>query len=138
MAVEPGTYSLYGRMALGQNGTTIGTCLCMGSVKFQAKAGQIVDLGMLHYPAAEASKEERNGHVRLASHALTPFDSSMSVPARLAGLPVVPADLRAADKMPNYFGIMIDRLPAIPGVLAYQRDKVIDVKAGGAEATTGH
>jgi len=32
----------------------------------------------------------------------------------------------------NYFGISIARLPAIPGILGYQRDKVIDLKAAPA------
>ena len=31
--------------------------------------------------------------------------------------------------MNNYFGITIARMPAIPGILGYQRDIVIDLKA---------
>ncbi len=128
IAVTPGTYILYGQITDTENGP-IGTCLCMGSVKFAAAAGQIVDLGKIDYPRIEAAKADLEGKLRSRpSHALTPFDPVMPRPARLSGLPVVAADLRAAGKMPNYFGIEIDRLPAVPGVLAYERDKVVDVK----------
>jgi hypothetical protein len=37
--------------------------------------------------------------------------------------------------MNNFFGIIIDRMPAIPVVLDYQRDKVIDLKAQTADAS---
>lgn len=135
IAVEPGTYILYGQITDTQNGP-IGTCLCMGSVKFVASAGQVVDLGKIDYPRVEAAKADLEGKFRSRpSHALTPPDPAMPRPARLAGLPVVAADLRAAGKMPNYFGIEIDRLPAVPGILAYERDKVVDVK--GAAAASG-
>ena len=39
--------------------------------------------------------------------------------------------------MNNYFGIAIARMSAIPGILGYQRDKVIDLKAAAAPATGG-
>jgi hypothetical protein len=130
IAVEPGTYILYGQITDTENGP-IGTCLCMGSVKFAAPAGQIVDLGEIEYPRVEAAKADLEGKIRSRpSHRLIPAEASSPRPARLAGLPVVPAELRAAGKLPNYFGIEIDRLPAVPGVLAYERDKVIDVKEG--------
>jgi hypothetical protein len=128
IAVEPGTYILYGQIADTENGP-IGTCLCMGSVKFAAPAGKIVDIGEIQYPRVEAAKADLEGKVRSRpSHALVPPDAARPRPARLASLPVVAADLRAANKLPNYFGIEIDRLPAVPGVLAYERDRVIDVK----------
>jgi hypothetical protein len=31
---------------------------------------------------------------------------------------------------PNYFGVEIDRLQAIPGVLRYDRDQIIDEASG--------
>ena len=37
--------------------------------------------------------------------------------------------LRASGRVPNYFGLQIDRLTPVPGVLDYDRDKIIDVKA---------
>jgi hypothetical protein len=117
IAVDPGTYSIYGQMVAGANGV-VGKCLCMGSVKFEAKAGRIVDLGRIDYPDIEPAKP------------------SMPLPDKLKGLPVEPADFHAAAKVPNYFGILIDRLPAIPGVLRYERDIPVDVKTEGAGAAT--
>ena len=135
IAVQPGTYILYGQITDTENGP-IGTCLCMGSVKFAAEAGKIVDIGEIVYPRVEAAKADLEGKIRSRpSHSLVPPDAAMRRPARLAGLPVVAAELRAAGKLPNYFGIEIDRLPAVPGVLAYERDKVVDLKEAAASGT---
>ena len=136
IAVEPGTYMLYGPVLMLANGTAAGTCLCMGSVRFEARAGQITDLGELRYPRLEAlgprSTEGLIGPNRLPVMSISPATESMPVPERLAGLPIARAELRAADKVPNYFGVIIDRMPEIPGVLAYERDRVIDLRASAA------
>jgi hypothetical protein len=132
IAVEPGTYKLYGQINITDNGL-VGICLCMGSVKFEAKAGRIVDLGRIEHP-----REDRSGDFgKVPSHRVIPPGGSLPLPARLAGKPVDAADLHAAGKMPNYFGVVIDRLPAIPGILAYQRDRVIDVKSDAEDAAAG-
>jgi hypothetical protein len=131
VAVPPGTYAFYGPVTLTGNGAA-GFCMCMGSVRFEARAGQVVDLGEIHYPTAEGLRTDArqpNGR-RLASAEITPYAPSMARPDRLNGLPVVPVELRAANKMPNYFGILIDRHPAVPGVLRYERDRVIDDRTG--------
>lgn len=133
MTVDPGTYIVYGQVVLTSQTGGTGICLCMGSVRFEAPAGRIVDLGELHYPIAEAL--EAGGTVNpgispLTSHAIVPPTAAMATPDRLAGLPVVPAEFRAADKMPNYFGVQISRLAAMPGVLGYERDRVIDLRTG--------
>ncbi len=139
IAVEPGSYVLYGQLTGLPQGPAVGTCLCMGSVRFEARAGQIVDLGTIRYPRIEAGAERvderRYGPDRLATLALVPPSPSMAVPDRLAGRALTQAAFRAADKMPNYFGVVIDRLPAIAGVLAYNRDRVIDEAGGNAVAS---
>jgi len=112
----------------------------MGSVKFEAPPGKIVDLGRIAFPRLESHDGEimrRRGPKATAAMQVTPPSEALPLPPRLKGLPVVAADLRAAGKVPNYYGIEIDRLPAIPGVLAYQRDQVLDVKSGGAASETG-
>ena len=133
IAVEPGTYAIYGQATIVPSGS-MGICLCMGSVRFETRAGEIVDLGEVHFPRADALRARRNGGEvpsgRLASMAIVPPNDGMSLPDRLAGLPVVRAELRAANKVPNYFALEIDRLPAVPGVLDYQRDVVIDARTG--------
>ena len=49
---------------------------------------------------------------------------------RLASYTIVPAELHAGRRVPNYLGLEIDRVMPIDGVLAYRRDKVIDVRSG--------
>lgn len=122
-AVEPGSYILYGNIGLGGNGSHVGICMCMGSLRFEAPAGRIVDLGEIVYPDLGASS-------RPWGVTLVPFHSGMNVPSRLAGLPLVPAEFHAAGKVPNYFGVEIDRHDPMPGVLAYRRDQPIDVRTG--------
>jgi hypothetical protein len=137
-AVEPGTYILYGQMLLAPNGAALGVCLCMGSVKFAAEAGRIVDLGTLGFPRAG---DEPGGPVEphhVASVRLVPPAASAALPDRLAHLPVVQAELHGADKLPNFFGIEIDRMSPLPGVLGYRRDLVIDERTGQPATSGAH
>jgi hypothetical protein len=121
-AVRPGSYILYGNIGAGPNGAHIGVCHCMGSVRFEARAGQIVDLGEIVYPSPKAP--------RPWGVSIVPLTPDMSVPPRLSGLPRVAAQFHAAPKMANYFGVEIDRHDPIPGVLSYRRDIPIDVGTG--------
>lgn len=133
-AVEPGTYILYGPLIIGANGAAAGVCLCMGSVRFEARAGQIVDIGEIHLSGVDgadhAGRFGPDGH-RLPAPVVIPPRADAGRPARLANLPFATASLHAADRMPNYFGVLIDRLAPIPGVLGYERGLVIDLAAGG-------
>ncbi|MFM5884732.1 MAG: hypothetical protein ACKOQ3_05290, partial [Novosphingobium sp.] len=52
------------------------------------------------------------------------------VPASLKALPAVQAELHANGKLNNHFGLPIDRIPPIPGVLGYRRDTVLDLRTG--------
>ncbi|WP_240047409.1 hypothetical protein [Sphingomonas panacisoli] len=45
--LTPGEYRIYGPLSVMPNGAAMGGCYCMGSVAFVAKAGEVVDLGML-------------------------------------------------------------------------------------------
>jgi hypothetical protein len=134
-AVTPGTYRIFGQVdpLVG-----IGVCYCMGSVTFEAEAGKIIDLGTMAVDLANSGPAEKgdSSSPRVAAYALAlePVAESTPVDPRLQALPRVPANLRAAGKMANYMGIAISRLPAIKGVLSYQRDRVIDKKAVAAEA----
>ncbi|MDJ0642924.1 MAG: hypothetical protein QNJ15_08910 [Erythrobacter sp.] len=131
--VPPGEYVYYGTTSAG-----LGACACMGTVKFQAEAGQIT---MLRYdgvwldkngdPISRGRKPEgvdtNDALVRVAM-IIEPADMN----ARDARLPqdwLVDAQLVPVEFVPNWFGAEINRLAPIPGVLAYQRDQVIDVQA---------
>lgn len=111
IAVPPGTYMLYGSLVVA-NGVS-GTCLCMGSVRFEARAGQVTDLGMI-----------------ASNLTVRPYEAGMTRPDRLNGHPLTAAEWRAADKVPNFFGVLISRHQALPGILSYRRDRVIDERTG--------
>lgn len=129
-AVRPGSYIVYGNVMIGHSGA-MGVCLCMGSLRFEARPGEIVDLGLIEY------RQDPTPGRRPWGVAVTPYAPTMTLPARLAGLPRAAAEFHAAGKIPNYLGVEIERHPAMPGVLAYERDRVIDVRTGGAPAATG-
>lgn len=133
-AVDPGTYILYGPVIVGANGVGAGVCMCMGSVKFEARAGQIVDMGEIHFEGTDSGghggRFGPDGH-RLPAPVVVPPRADAARPARLANLTLQPAALHAAARMPNYFGVLIDRLAPIPGVLGYERDRVVDLAGGG-------
>jgi hypothetical protein len=116
----------------------------MGTVAFDAKAGEITDVGSVMVSATDAliyprmlekAKQEdveglRSGAITMMR--LTPSSGTMPVDPRLASYKIVPATYRAAGPVPNYYGVQVDRLTAIPGVLAYDRDKIVDVASGPA------
>jgi hypothetical protein len=112
IGVPAGEYSLYGSVGYLAGGY-IGDCMCMGTVKFEARPGVVTYLGEPILP-----------EVKLP-------DPTAVLPAKFALLPVQPAEYRAGGKFPNFFGIMIERVPEIPGVLRYERDRIIDVRAEG-------
>lgn len=133
--VEPGTYTFYGPLFFDPSQGAIGTCYCMGSWKFEAKAGEITSLGdfLTESWADDAAVKQANVFfVPDPDRVLKPTD--WSVPATASGLPSVRADMRAAGKMNNFYRVSVLRSPPIPGVLRYERDTVIDVKAEIAAA----
>jgi hypothetical protein len=129
-SVTPGTYRIYGQVdpLIGQ-----GVCYCMGSVTFVVEAGKIVDLGsMVPDPAnmdAPIKGDSSSPRTFAYALALLPPDSSTPVDPRIVSFPRIAANFRATGKVSNYMGIGISRLPAMPGVLSYNRDQIIDEKA---------
>ncbi|MBX7492282.1 hypothetical protein K3163_03565 [Qipengyuania sp. 1NDW9] len=132
--VEPGTYTYYGPIFLMPNGQTMGTCYCMGSVKFEVGAGEITDLGTFMAQDWASDEDMQMATVGYEPMGRDPQPVEYPTFASLADYNVVPADLRAAGKMNNFFGILIGRHPPVEGVLAYDRDRVIDVKEAEAIA----
>ncbi|AHE52752.1 hypothetical protein [Sphingomonas sanxanigenens] len=124
-AVTPGTYRLYGPMTVLPGGAVMGTCLCMGSVKFDVAAGAIVDLGDILLTPQTTTDRMLNG-VQLG---IVPPAADRTNDPRLAALPIRPARFKPAGKLPNYFGLGISRLAAIPGVMRYERDNIVDLTA---------
>jgi hypothetical protein len=138
VAVPPGAYRIYGQLFPTPNGSTSGFCMCMGSVQFDAAAGAITDMGTIHYPITEAAVDRVSpswngltpGRGGLTVMRVEPASSATYMPPSLANLPHVDATYGAAGKIDNYFGVLIDRLTALPGVLSYRRDQVVDERTG--------
>lgn len=135
--VTPGTYRIYGQVdpLLG-----FGVCYCMGSVTFAAEAGKIVDLGTVGLDPENSAEPEKgdSSSPRVAAYALAWFPANDMTPMdpRIASLPLYRADFRAAGKSANYMGIAISRIPAIRGVIGYERDRILDLKDDGPIANT--
>ena len=130
--LTPGEYRIYGPLATVPNGGATGSCFCMGSVAFTAKAGEIVDLGVIAAKANLSVKRpegDSSAPVILDGPFLVPAGTSVAIDPRLSGAHVVPARFRPVGKLPNYFGLPINRMPAIPGVMRYDRDRIVDLTA---------
>lgn len=126
--VEPGEYSYLGPLLYLPNVAPAGTCFCMGSVKFAAKAGQITSLGdflSLGWADKALLAQSTVERERLPDRVAKPTD--WSVPSSLASYPHAKADLRAAGKRNNFLNALVGRIPPVPEVLAYDRDVPVDL-----------
>jgi hypothetical protein len=142
VAVKPGTYILGGLTASNWATTDVGgmiASLCMGTVKFEAKAGVVTDLGTIlvaldnrptNIPELAKyvmGKETELNFTNIV--AIRPAQSSSPPPQAFAELAPLPADYRAMSAFPNYSGAALSRIAPLPGVLDYDKDgDVIDLK----------
>jgi hypothetical protein len=129
-----GSYVLYGQREMSGDRPE-GVCLCMGSLRFEVSAGEVVDLGTITFPgleAANARPSERQAMTDAMENSivLVPPQPGAAPPGVVGDRPLHPAQLRAADKQDNFYGLYIDRHPAMPGVLRYERDRVLDDRTG--------
>lgn len=127
--VKPGTYIYYGPVMFVPNGAAAGTCFCMGSVRFEVRPGEITDLGDFLTVAPDAAAQH-SADILLKAKLEHAAQASFGLPGSLAGYRSAPAQFRASGKLNNIYGITISRMPPVPGVLAYDRDTVIDVASG--------
>jgi hypothetical protein len=128
--ITPGRYRIYGMMQVIPNSGATGRCFCMGSVAFDAIAGEITDLG--RFSARELPKRDGSDSAMPPPLAVE-FNravAGMPLDPRIAKASVTPAVLRPVGKLPNYYGLSIDRFPAIDGVMRYDRDRIVDLTAG--------
>jgi hypothetical protein len=140
-AVKPGTYIYYGPIFYAPGLVPAGACYCMGTVKFEVKAGMVTDLGNFlgaaPKPAAPYDvgtqlimqmNEERAAKGK--DPILPSQQLAFGLPDSLKAWPSAQAEFSASGKLNNYFGITVTRMPPVPGVLDYQRDVVIDARSG--------
>ena len=131
--VPEGTYVLYG-VAVGSRALT--TCNCLGTVKFEAKAGTITNLGSLY--ADKVHKDSPVPHLEdnlgekmfqygfILGQALVPAPQGAALPTSLAHLPAENADLQPVPMFREPRAPSINRLAPIPGVLEYDRGRVVE------------
>jgi hypothetical protein len=134
----PGDYVLYG---VGGTGV-MPTCLCLGTVSFSAKAGEISDLGQIYTAVAWQPSDNLllknetglgasvNGHWVLPAIAIVPAKDGSMPPAMLAGKITRPVQYGAVGKFVGPPVFSINRLAPIPGILGYDRGNVIDLRTG--------
>jgi len=136
MEVPAGEYVFYGNFAFAM---PQGTCACMGTVAFDAKAGEVTAMGKLHMPVLDYVREKSNDAapkdpVVLPEGMTTMRISTVEQAAYDARIPrdrIVLAKLKPVGRMPNWFGAGIDRLMPIDGVFRYERDRQIDLTLQG-------
>jgi len=132
--VEPGEYTYLGPIFYLPGTQIFGTCYCMGSVRFEARAGVITSLGdFLSLDWADRAALAQSTIERKLLPDRPARATDWSLPASLAQYPGAPAQLRAAGKRDNLLSVLVGRIPPVPGVLAYERDVPIDL-VGLAEA----
>lgn len=138
--VPPGRYIVYGH---GIRGNLV-QCLCLGTVGFDAKAGEVADLGTALFGRASkpSPHPELAGEVDLGPSAGTDYvlfamalrpagaGAGGAVPAGLDAARVKPARLHAVGPFVEPDTLLINRLAPIAGVLAYDGGRVIDVRTG--------
>ncbi len=139
LEVPPGSYILYG-ITIGGGGLI--TCNCLGTVRFDARAGVITDIGSLyadkvHKPSPIPHLEDNLGpsmfqYGLVLGAALVPPDAATPVPASLGALPREPArfEVVGAYYEPGAGGI--NRLAPIPGLLGYDHGRAVDLRPGKA------
>jgi hypothetical protein len=137
-ALKPGTYIWYGPVFLGKQGY-LGQCYCMGTVKFTVAPGVITNLGnsLFAVPRWEEDRGAPTPEIKENS-GLNGFvvdlpqqsgKLALDLPPALAAYPSVVPEFSAVGKINNFYGQMVARIAPIDRVIAYDRDRVIDVRA---------
>lgn len=134
--VPPGTYVLYGNAS---EGDYLQTCNCLGTVKFDAAPGRITQLGSLYLDKVLGDSplpylEDNRGpsmskYIWPLGQAFVPANADTPAPATLSAFQIEPAEFHAVGVF-HEPGVSINRLAPIPGILGYDRGKVIDLRTG--------
>jgi hypothetical protein len=136
--VPPGDYVVYGE---GYSGFLY-QCFCLGTVRFSAAAGEVVDAGTMVFakawepsPIPELVGEVDLGRSAVMDYglfavAIRPAQNGGTTLPMLDSARIKPARYRAVGPFVDTNVIHINRLAAMPGVLAYEQGKVIDVPTG--------
>jgi hypothetical protein len=148
--VLPGDFVLYGaNYGSGSVKPSLFACMCLGTVGFAAPAGVITDLGYFmgdrvdkvsKIPELAAESGFGSGMVAIflpLGATVRPVRPDTPVPAGLGGATPRRADYRAIGRFVEPRAITVNRLAPVPGILAYEGRRVIDVRTG-ADAPSPH
>lgn len=139
-----GDYVVYGASwATGWAGVHV--CFCLGSVRLTAQAGKVTDLGYFLADTAKSRSSipelaaetgfgpssDAGGNLLLAG-TVRPPSSTSTIPPGISTAHIAKVRYRAVGKFFHPGAIGINRLVPVPGILAYDREKVIDVQSGQA------
>jgi hypothetical protein len=143
VAVKPGDYIIYAAsFGSGILKPFLHTCFSLGTVGFTVKPGEITDLGYWYGDGAKFKSDipelaEETGFgpssdtpFVLATGTVRPARADSSLPTALTNQPIVQGEYRAVGKFFNAACGGINRMPPVPGILAYQGGKVVDGKTG--------
>ncbi|HEX8224447.1 MAG TPA: hypothetical protein VF605_11585 [Allosphingosinicella sp.] len=142
--VLPGDFVLYGaNYGSAALKPSLIACMCLGTVGFTAPAGMITDLGYFmgdrvdkvsKIPELTAESGFGSGAVAFIAPlgaTVRPVRPDSTVPEALRGMNVRPAHYRAIGRFVDGRAATVNRLAPVPGILAYDGRRVIDVKTGG-------
>jgi hypothetical protein len=141
--VVPGDYVLYG-VTWEAGPPVMSVCMCLGTVGFSARPGVVTDLGQfvadtVHEVSAIPELRAESGfgpsiygYRILIGATVRPARPGLTIPAALRGAEIRPADYHAVGKFLDPGAMAINRLAPVPGVLAYDGGRVVDVASGRA------
>lgn len=132
--VPAGEYVFYGNVFFNPNGGAMGTCVCMGTVALNVQPGQVSAV-RIRLPFVEMyssmDKEERPKTVLdipadMTSQGLVPVKLALA-DTRLPQDKMVFPETRLIGRLPNWFGVEIDRLMPIEERFTYDGDRMVDL-----------
>lgn len=145
--VIPGEFVLYGAtFGSGILKPALHVCMCLGTVGFSARAGEVVDLGHFLGDGAKGQSKipelkaetgfgpSSDSFIVLIAATVRPPTPGMAVPDILRTATIRPVEYRAVGKFFDPRATAINRLVPVSGVLAYNGGQVIDVKTGKVAA----
>lgn len=140
--LRPGDYVVYGGSLGGIMRPGLHVCFCLGTVGFTANPGQIADMGYflsdvvkMRSRIPELAPESDFGpssdpSLVLLGGTVRPATAGMAVPVGIPAKAVRAAEYRAVGRYFNPGAMGVNRLVPVPGVLGYDRGKVLDLRNG--------
>lgn len=136
LEVDPADYAIYGAVFPVEGENWGGLCVCMGTVSFTAEAGRIAVLGttktildqMLAGEFPRGTTWPEAVFVRPQIEISLGFGDEVQQPDQIEDDLFNRPRFRLVERMPNYLGLLVDRLEPITGAFDYEGDQMIDLR----------